>query len=359
MIYIINIIILFIYKIFINSLVLSDNRKNILYITCSTIHLLLFHALRNPFIYPDNEGYSIAYYIISEYNLKEIFTDPYFLYASWEKGYVLYNYILSNFFNSSTILFISTSCFIVLGFMFLVYKWSSYPCLSVLLYVLNPMLFYTSLFVLRQHIAIIFVLLSIYYIYDLRKSFLLAIVGVLFHSSAIIIFPFYIFNRINIEKITLRKMILWGGIIIVLLRVIIEVVFLYMPRYAHYADETSSNFLPFIVILLLFLLHYWNGSYKMNLDYNEVVLLKYLVYATFICTFTIGLAGGGRLTSYFMYSVPFLLPLLFKYNNKCFYQKILYTVLVFTIYIRSIYISFSDINSPYTTNYQFFWENIF
>lgn len=336
---------------FAKGLALPRYKKNVLYVVCATIHLALFHSLRNPYVYPDNLIYGTFYYEIPAYTLKELLIGS----MGWEKGYVIYNYLLAQVFPSPEALFITTSLFMTCGFMYLVYKWSYKPWLSVLIYILHPMLFYTSLFVLRQHIAMIFILFALFYVNDFRKSIPLAVLGVLFHNSALLFFPFLIWNRINLRTLTLKKLLIYGGGCVLFIRFSLVTIAMLISRYVHYLEKGSSNILPFMIISTLFFLHFILGSFKKATDEKDIILFKFLSYGLIIVTCTLGLPFG-RLTSYFIYIVPFLVPLLFKYGKtKNVKVIVLYILLLFFLLMVNIYISFSP-NSAFTLEYKFYWE---
>lgn len=335
----------------INMLVLPTYKKHVYYIICATIHLALFHALRDPYIYPDNWIYGWTYSDMPTYSLKEIMSEN----IGWEKGYMLYNYLLAQIFPNTEALFISTSLFMVCTFMFLVYKWSYIPWVSVLIYILHPMLFYTSLFVLRQHLAMIIVLLALYFINDYRKSLPLALLGISFHASAVVFLPFFVWNKIYNQLFSIKKILMFVFISILITRLCFVMIVMLFPRYTIYLDRESSNLFPFILIASLFLLYSWLGVFKTVTDEKDIILLKYLSYGLLFTSCAIGLPIG-RLTSYIIYVYPLLVPLLFKYVNKNnLILAVLYLVFILVLIVINIYISFSSSGS-YTTMYNFFWE---
>jgi len=336
---------------FINMLVLPTYKKNIYYIFCATIHLTLFHALRNPYIYPDNGTYGWIYSDMPTYSLIEIVTEN----IGWEKGYMLYNYLLAQIFPNTEALFISTSLFMVCTFMFLVYKWSYIPWISVLIYILHPMLFYTSLFVLRQHLAMVIVLLALYFINDYRKSLPLALLGISFHASAVVFLPFFIWNKIYNQSFSIKKILFYVFACVLISRLCFVVIVMLFPRYVHYLDKESSNLFPFVLIASLFVLYYRLGIFKVAIVGKDVILLKYLSFGLLVTSCAIGLPIG-RLTSYIIYAYPFLVPLLFKYVKKSdFTLVVLYLIFVLVLLVTNIYMAFSS-TASYTTEYKFYWE---
>lgn len=354
MAYIATIVIVLCYGIIIKSFHLGKHNCKLLFVIISAIHIMLFHALRNPYIYSDNTGYDIAYNEISFYTMYDVFIG-YNAYTYWEVGYKFFNLILSKFSTDSELLFISSSIIIVGGFMRFVYKWSYIPLLSVLLFLLYPSAFYQSLYVLRQHIATVILLFSLCYIRHFYKSIMLFVLAFLFHYSAIIFLPFYLFIKLDMSKMNLKRILFAGLIVLWLFRLIFQYVINVFPRYSDF-DESENNVLPLFVLASLFCMHLLNRSFKLSTSDTDNIILSFLSYGVIISLFVVGLPGGGRMMNYFIYIVPFAYPMLFKYNRKHIGLKLLYSLFFIGLILYVDYLTFFLGNDNNKLEYLFFWE---
>jgi len=348
MIYAINIAAVILYGI-ITRIIFREKWKSV-FIFIATIHLALFHALRNPFDYPDNALYYDAYKEISGYDFKECFFELH-SFTSWEPGYVLLNFLLSHINPNPSLLFICSSVFMVVGNMMIIKKLSYNPLLSVLIYMIYPLMFGQSLFVLRQHIATVFVLLSVLYVNQSVKSLIYILLAISFHYSAIVILPFILFYRKLFELQPIRLCFIALSIIIaghVIMPFIVEL----FPRFAAYT-ERENNIIPFIILSSLFLLHIINGSLFKARDCNDRIILGFLLYGVLISLLMLGVPGGGRLTNYLIYILPVAFPLLFKLTGLAsnFIFKVIYSMAFFCLII---YLCIDS--NIFLYNYSFFWE---
>lgn len=151
------------------SLLLRYKRGNRYFLLLSGVHLLLYYLLRHPYVYPDNRSYAEAYMQISQLDYVTS------LLYRWEFGYITLNWILTRFSDNPQTLFTVTSLIYVGCLMWLVKHWSSMPQLTLLVFLTYPMLFFPSLFVLRQHLVCMFALLGIYFFDKKWKSFFFSV----------------------------------------------------------------------------------------------------------------------------------------------------------------------------------------
>lgn len=335
MYYIINIALLMSYGIIIKNI--FPRLGNRIFLFISTIHISLFHALRNPYAYPDNEIYASSFIDISNLDLHSLITETY---MGWETGYVFYNFILSKFTENPEWLFISSSLFMVIGYMHLVNKYSFIPFVSILIYLLYPLMFCQSLFVLRQHIATVIMLYAVYSVTSLKKFIIISFVAFSFHYSALVVFPFYFFYRKNIINLSIEKTLIYVVFSFVIVRLVFSIVINLFPRYSDY-EIYERNLIPFTLLGSLLLMNYLLKTYKfINLE-HEKITLSFLFYGTMVVSFFLGVPGGGRLSNYFIYIMPIAYPLLFKYNNTSNSKSIrlvysfFYWVLIFYMVINS------------------------
>ena len=334
--YLLNAILVVLYGLLLKLVVADVNKRKLFFFILSTTHLGLFHGLRNPYLYPDNDYYARAYQNIGDYSFVEsISFSP--QYPIMGEGYIFYNWILNHISHDPVFFFFVTSIITVTGTTWFIYKWSYEPVWSTFFYLLSPSLFDQSLFVLRQHLASVMILMALLYIRNKKISISISLLAVLFHMSAVIFLPFYLFYSKTKWPFTSRQIFNWACAIFVIFN-IGRVIFLqYYVRYAEY-QEHNLNSLPVILVGSVFLAHYLNGSYRSK-EIEEIPQLKYLAYSTFILVGLMGTPGAARMSSHFIYIVTVSFPLLFKYNNiKIIYQKkvlfsIGYTCLVLVLWL--------------------------
>lgn len=322
MIYVINLLFLVLYGIIVK--LLFPKLHNRIFLFISTIHVSLFHALRDPYVYPDNDIYASNYINISKVDLHSLIIETY---MGWEPGYVLYNFMLSKISENPEYLFISSSLFMVIGYMIIIRKYSFMPFVSVMIYLLYPLMFCQSLFVLRQHIATIIMLYAIYSIVSTKKFFLISLIAFCFHYSALVVFPFYFIYRKNIINLNPRKIFIYILIFFAFVRFLFVTVVNLFPRYSDY-ETPEGNMIPFTLLASLLFMSYMLNIYKLVKFEYEKITLSFLFYGTIIVFLMLGVPGGGRLSNYFIYIMPIAYPLLFKYNksSKSKFLRVAYSV---------------------------------
>ncbi len=315
MIYIYNVIAVLLYGLSLNVIGLSVRMKNSLFFFLTSIHLGLFHALRNPFNYKDNQGYANAYEYLGTLSFSEIIAQT-GAYSSWDIGYNLFNKLISYISPQADWYFAISGFLMVVSWMFMYKRYSYMPLLSVVVYMLYPLMFYQSMYVLRQHMAAVFMIAALLTIRNLKISIPLSICAALFHISAIVFFPFFVFHRIDwLGKGMGHKIISAFIGLIIVVNVGLRYVVSDIERYAEFEEqEGSSLVLPIIVLGSLVFVHFINKTFRDTKEQDKDIL-SFLLYGFIITIACIGVHGAGRLSNYFIYSVPFALPLLFKYNK--------------------------------------------
>ena len=315
------------------------------------IHTTLFRALANPYNYVDTEGYSEGFKVISKMSFSEAILSLNF-YTHWGQGYLLFNWFIGRFTDDSTYLFILASFLAIIPVIWFYYKTSYKLLLVVLLYLTYPMLYYMGFGVLREHLAVPFVLLALYHIDKLKVSIPLAITGLLFHTSAIIFFPFYLVCRINFSpkyKMKLFSIIL---VIVIIMKMTMGYVLSFMPKYEEivHGNESQNNIVPVILIGMVTFFISSQDFGKLCRRYLDIQ--KFIYYVLAISLFCIGIPGLGRLSIYFLYVIPVAISI-YMVQCKMAVKKYLLLLSIALIYVRQI-IYFLEVKSM---DYSFFWED--
>ena len=155
---------------------MTRSAQRSLFLGIAFLHLSFLHIFFDSTNFPDLPGY-VTYF--------NSILDPQ-PFIQLEIGWYFLNRILHGISHNSFILIVSVSIIMITCYLITIDRYSAIPWLSVLLLLCT--VFYNSLFVLRQHLAIPICLLSIPYILE-RKPFkfaILTLIAVSFHLSAIV-----------------------------------------------------------------------------------------------------------------------------------------------------------------------------
>lgn len=326
---------------------------------CATVHILVIHAFRDPFIFPDNEGYARHFENLSYYkNWKNVIRYAQTHSSGLEYGYMYLNYFIARISKNHDpeVFFITTSCIMVLSMMFVVYKTSKFPIVSILLYFTYPAVFYQSMFVLRQHLACCLIIFAIYFMDKKYISIILALLAVSFHTSAIFILPYYIWRIFFTKKISINKLIGYGIVFLFFLRYGMFLLIRDIERYESYLEgEGSTNLLPVIVLLVIFISIFLSGAYAKIKDTHDKEFVIYLSYVLLISFIILGVNGGGRFANYFMYSIPLAVPVLLKYNTKEQLINIICLIVVVGVIFYLNYMGYRR-GTYFALDYKFYWQ---
>lgn len=356
MVFVINFVAVFIYYILIKQVMKNKDVSYKVFIWIATIHAILFRIITCPFQVDDAERYVDAYAYISEMTFNEAVLSLNY-YTPWGQGFVFFNWLLSVLSNLPIFLFISASIISVGGVM-LYYKKTSYALLvTISMYLIYPMLYLMGFGVIRQHMAVVFVLFALFYVNEWKKSLTLAIIGFLIHNSAIVFFPFLIWNCFFKKHSQSLKYYFIIVVLIFMLRFFIIIVVAFLPRYLEVLEEgeKTNNIIPLILLVSLSWLFYkFRINRKINtpLDFN---IFSYTIYGIFVAILGLGIPGAGRLTLYNVYVIPVALTLLYKYSpHKRFYVNMYYYAFMFL----SILLISIGINGGERYAFYYLWEKI-
>lgn len=347
MTYILILIIAIFYGIILNVLFKNRQKAQRYFCLIAATHFALFHALRDIFIYPDNANYAFAFDIIRDLNLEDV-TIKINQYTQWGQGYVFLNWIIGRFTDNYRYFFYVTSVMMVFTTMWIIYKFSNSPILSVIAYILYPYMYYQSLYVLRQHMAAVLLLLAIYYIKRLKVSIPLFVIACTFHLSAIVFAPYYlVYHVVNLKKFSITQWVPIALIGMSMFNTVARWFVQYEERFDNYLEMENSNMLPVMAVGSLLVAHLFIGTHKKiknEIDYN---IFCYLIFSTFVLFSLIG-TGGGRLASYFVYVIPLALPMLLKYRNNN--KAIVSFITIYLVALLGVWINYS--HSPSYHPYQ-------
>lgn len=267
-----------------------DNLLSITYL----IIIILFSGFRDMI-----GGYDIYIY-------GDIFESKKFEYPALEKGYLLYNNVLSFFSNDRQFLFFVTSLLIGVLHYLIIQKFS--PVLSFSLFILFCKFYLMSFVYLRQGLAMGIIWLSIPYIQK-RKFLIFLLLSFLaysFHKSSIIFLPTYFLYNIKIKN---KQLIIILGVMLFISLTPLKIIF--SPLISRIKEESFSfeyplNYFYIIeILLILFTMLKYNANdndEKLNFIRNGLFL--------YLLTTCIGLNNSTfiRLNWYFLIFLCLYLP---------------------------------------------------
>lgn len=286
----------------------------------------------------------------------------------YEKGYLIYNYILTRLFDSYQSLFVVTGAFVYLSLSRWLIKWSEAPGLFVCL-IVEMLVIDSWMSVLRQSIA----MAILFWAYDfmiekkLIKFLLVIALASSFHKVAIafvIIYPVVHFldNRNKSHKF--EVLIIIGSVIVgTLFEKILTIAVSIFPIYSYYLNGIYANGEPRVSIylrILIFALMFWLPRWtekrraKSNDDLKSKSLYRFSILNIAFMLMANQATILMRLAS--LYSIYAILDYsenvsrLQAYNNRKI--VVLFSVVLFGIY--SIVITV--LKTPeWQTTYPFFW----
>lgn len=313
------------------------------------LFLVLLNGLRDPFLYPDN----ISYYeeFVSECKAPD---------ESFNIGYIWFNKIILLVWKNYYFFSFICATLITLSYCRFIKEYTPYLFLSLTLFVLIN--FFPTFFIIRQYLAMPFILLSVKYI--IKQEFIKFLVCILLafsmHTTAAVFFPMFFLYKLKFRK---RNMILVFVLTVVTassLMTVGQYLAKFFPIYSHYVENEIEEAawqraVMKVFICLVYFISLGKNSYNQGI--NRIVFYS-MILNVIICIGAMNMFGVFRLRDYFSIADILGVPLIIYYNksNRKFKRFIvgsmtcIYIVLLFITFVRFV-------NSDNLCNgYQFFWN---
>lgn len=206
---------------------------------------------------------------------------------------------------------------------------------------LYKMFFYDTFISMRQSISIAIFFIAVQFIEKRKpiKYFALCILAFLFHNSAIILFPLYIYNKIKISKKTFKIINIIGIIFLVLN---ITGIFVFNPsgivnkifsgnqnamnKAEGYFDTNEKiSIIHTLEYYLIAIIIYFNYDSIQNKNEHSNLILNMFVILMFIFTVMRGFVIITRIKDYFLWTYPIILYYLIE--NRKVKEKYLIAIL--------------------------------
>lgn len=287
--------------------------------------LILLSCLRNATVGIDNMEYKLTFL----YQLPNL--DLRIALLKYEPGWLLLNKIVYNLSGNYQYIILISSIITILPIYFISKKASSYPALSILLYV-TLFYYFLSFSLIRQFIAISYTLLGTYYLREKKSKAAISyfLIAFLFHYSVIIVIPtIYAAKHLNFNKDYLLAILsitfILGFIdIFAPLKNIIE--FIPFEKYANYFNYKSgvqiNRMHTYLFLVPVNIVFYYSIKYTKQSIYSRL-LLGGIILQNLFTTFPL----ISRLALYFTIYEILVIPELFSTNLKIQSKRILYTII--------------------------------
>lgn len=272
--------------------------ENMLYWICAS-SLILLSAVRDFCVGADTLNYCHGYRDIRQLSFMNAMR------FRWEKGYVLINWILGQFFENERVLLVFMACFILLPIVFWIKRESRLPLLSLVVFIGMGM-WNSSMFILRQWCAIAILIFSYKYIREnkLIPFLILNLIAMLFHRTAIVFILAYIISNIPLDKIKIMFSIpisvgigMLGGKILIILN-----------RFARISE--NGNFNGGVSILIVFWLCVIAGlvCFCGKIPRRLEFWFKLIFLAAFLQPIAFTFSNWSRVIVYFSIALSVYLP---------------------------------------------------
>lgn len=259
-----------------------------------------------------------------------------------EYGFALLVYLSSKFGDIHFCLFF-IELFVVFPICIYIYKCRNEKSIFLSLLIFLLVIYCSSLNLMRQSIAISFVILSTYYFKNEKyfKTFLLFLLSLSFHyTSAVAILIYimiYIINKTQKNKLSYLLLI---TVAICLIPFILDNILALLPKYSRYLTRENTLSMSDILMssikkifwIVLLLITYRSKTNTKNEKKELLLSIMLLIsdYSLFLCN--IKFSSAGRLGYYFLYYAYFIfIPLI----SNAFIQKKL--VNIFLVIILSLF----------------------
>jgi hypothetical protein len=324
---VLNILLLLFYGIRLKGSSLNSSAQRFLFLAIAFLHLSFMHIFFNTASFPDLPGYNTYFNSMSN-------PQPF---VHLEIGWYFLNRILHGISHNSFILIFSVSIIMIICYLITIDRYSAIPWLSVFLILCT--VFYNSLFVLRQHLAIPVCLLSIPYIVEQKpiKFAILTLVAVSFHYSALVWFLAYFIYPIKINIGFYFMMIIISVLLYFLMEIILKNLIMLTPKIMAYTISNKSGGTGVLKILavnisaFLLCLYCFRNTDQIT-GYNKlffqlIIITIFLNILEYIGT---SFALFGRLNLYFSVTGILLIPnALVQITNKKIYYVLTLVICIF------------------------------
>lgn len=292
-IYLLNFIIIIIY-----SCLITDKK---FLVSLISLQLFLILALRDITIGPDLPAYQEMYHYIGSISWNNLLPRLHFFRTAEladlmgiESGYVILNWIIYQLNFSYHGFLVICSLLTILPVGFFIYRYSLNPSLSFLVYISTNLYFY-NFGILRQSLAIGFLLLSVPFI--LKRNFLVSLLFIAlaftFHRVAILWIPIYFLltiplNQKNFALLIIGSIILFFCFMTIGPNIISPILSFFGKSYYISFEVVYNNqiILLFLIAILLYFICDIKNLAQEALNNLVIWTFIFTLYFQVICSYT-------------------------------------------------------------------------
>lgn len=348
----------------------KDGKTRTRFVVLVCLELILFAGFRADTIGVDTKNYIYALSYFKSCNIKEVFTltNPWNI--NYEIGYMFLTKLVAALGVSNTgFLFIIAILIYVPVFMFIKDE-SNDVVFSAIMYICFELFAY-SLGIFRQMIAVSFLLFAFRYVKRREpiKYFLVVIIAMTFHMSAIIAIPVYFFYKIKIKNVHVLITFVLEIIVLFTGTKIVSLIFSLFPKYLHYiGSQYGGSGGGYSLLLLLHAIFICGLVWGNRMIYSESkqnnegkiteeqcennVYLASIMVAILLTalahTFSVISRMNCLFLGYIIAYIPNLLEKMFDRKNRFLVKTVVIVILI-------IYFYSSIVNEPRLNPYTFIW----
>lgn len=340
-----NIILLFVYALIFKLSNLNKKGRSILIFVVMFVQLMFLYTLKDHSIFNDLWLYLEGFQNSKEVGWIELYKiQDYNSYLTFELGWRYYTKLISSLSNNELIFTFLTGSFIIYSYFNFIKKYSLVHWFSIFLFI--SIVFYNSMFVLRQNLAIAICLFAIPYIIDRKLWKFLFVVGIafLFHKTAFVFLGLYFIYPLKINY----KFYIYLLAFFIIIKFVSLTILQFTVDAGFSADylleESRANITPFLISLSLVLFTGFILYPFKKIDKHEKLFFMMLCILMVFDLSRMDLFGTiGRLGKYLFPATIILIPnITEKINNPTF--RVLIVILIIVLF---------SITSIQTLNYGF------
>lgn len=315
------------------------NKKRFLILVC--VELIIFTGLREHNIGADTQIYldALNYYELLPH--ESVLVADLVYPFDFEIGYFFLTKLAAWLTLSETQFLFVISIFTYIPIFAFINRYSDNALISIMVYFAFGYFEY-SLGIFRQMIALSIVLFGIKYIQEQKmvRYISIIIIAMLFHTTAIIMLPFYWISRIKIKN-KLKYVFLIEVILGLFARRILLFIVQIFPKYIGFVnsryDIQGGNYTMLLLLNIILIATYW--VIVKNRENNDEIIkisLNAIVLAIFLQILGYSMGIFGRIVSYYsIYSILIIPYLINRYfpKNRRIANAIVTVSLLFIFYI--------------------------
>lgn len=327
-----------------------SERKRKLYIALMTVNWVLISGLRRVDIGADTLVYKSRFQRTAMTSWRRLFENFYFVYVDDEgkdPGYSVFEKIVQIFTDNYQVYLVVVAVFFFVGLAYWIYRYSSEPCMSYLIFSSFLFAFY-ALTGLRQTVATVLVVFIGTKLIEKRQFWkFLAVVLLAFtiHKSSVCFLPFYFLSRVPVNKKTVALV----SVLTPLAFIFNEEIFHFLGYLVGYEYEELENRGAYgftimyvaVTVVMVFLLRMFRRRCEHYQMYYNALFLG-LLFLPLVFVNPTAMRVVQYYSLFLMLSVPQIL--------RCFSKKVRTP-----IYVTMVVILLA-VTNVYSYEYAFFWQ---